>query len=78
MSIAKVTARGQLVIPVEYRKKYNIKSPGKVLFTERDGYLVVLPIPTNPLDARGILKPKKPLHISQVEYKKEELTLEGE
>ena len=78
MSIAKVTPRGQLVIPVEYRRKYGIESPGQVLFTERDGYLVVLPIPSDPLDAKGMLKSKKPLDISHAEYKKEELMLEGE
>ncbi|MGI6412674.1 MAG: AbrB/MazE/SpoVT family DNA-binding domain-containing protein [Syntrophomonadaceae bacterium] len=78
MSIVKVNPKGQLVIPIEYRKKYGIESPGQVLFTERDGYLVVLPIPNDLLDARGMLKPKKPLDISHAEYKKEELKLEGE
>lgn len=78
MSIAKVTSKGQLVIPIDYRRKYAIESPGQVLFTERDGYLVVLPIPNDPLDAKGMLKVKKPLDISHADYKNEELILEGD
>lgn len=78
MSIAKVTPKGQLVVPIEHRRKFGIEAPGQVLFTERDGYLVVLPIPNDPLDAKGMLKPKKPLNITHAEHKKEELILEGE
>jgi len=77
MAIAKGTVKGQILIPIEYRKKYGIETPGQVIVTEREGQLVILPVPQDPISgARGILKPKRPLDIAHKEYKEEELSLE--
>ena len=77
MAIARVTAKGQVLIPIEYRRKYGIETPGQVIVTEKEGQLVILPVPDDPISgARGILKPKRPLDIAHKEYKKEELSVE--
>lgn len=79
MGAIKVTQKGQVVIPAEFRKKYGIKTPGQVLIAEREGHLVIMPMPDDPVaGARGMLHPKRPLAVSYAAFKKEELMLEGE
>ncbi len=79
MGAIKVTQKGQVVIPAEFRKKYGIKAPGQVLIAEREGHLVIMPMPDDPVaGARGMLKPKEPLAVSHAAYKEEEMRLEGE
>ncbi|MEN6351386.1 MAG: AbrB/MazE/SpoVT family DNA-binding domain-containing protein [Syntrophomonas sp.] len=79
MGAIKVTPKGQVVIPAEFRKKYGIKAPGQVLIAEREGHLVIMPIPDDPVaGARGMLKPKQPLSVSHAAFKNEEMMLEGE
>ncbi|HBK53590.1 MAG TPA: AbrB/MazE/SpoVT family DNA-binding domain-containing protein [Syntrophomonas wolfei] len=79
MGAIKVTQKGQVVIPAEFRKKYGIKAPGHVLLAEREGHLVIMPMPDDPVaGARGMLKPKQPLAVSCAAFKKEEMMLEGE
>ncbi len=79
MGTTKVTPKGQVVIPVEFRKKYGIEAPGQVLIAERAGHLVILPMPDDPITgARGMLKSGQSFTKSQAAYKKEELLLEGE
>ena len=41
MNLAKVSANGQVTVPVEIRKKLHLKEGDKVLFTERDGEIVI-------------------------------------
>lgn len=78
MGLAKVTQKGQVLIPIEFRKKYGIEAPGKILITEKEGHLVILPVPQDPVgDTRGMLKPKIPLDISHEAYKKQEIALDG-
>lgn len=77
MAIARVTVKGQMLIPVEYRKKFGIETPGQVVVTEKDGHLVIMPLPEDPIGgARGILKEKQPLSTAQREYKETEIALE--
>ena len=77
MAIAKVTSKGQMLIPVEYRRKFGIDTPGQVVVTEKDGHLVIMPLPEDPIGgARGILKAKQPLSTAQREYKETEIALE--
>jgi len=79
MGATKVTPKGQVVIPAEFRKKYGIEAPGQVLIAEREGHLVILPMPEDPVGgARGMLRPQTTLNISHAAYKKQELLLEGE
>jgi AbrB family looped-hinge helix DNA binding protein len=44
MHIAYVTAKGQLTIPVELRRKYNIKKGTRVNFVEVHGKIVMQPV----------------------------------
>jgi antitoxin PrlF len=42
MNLAKISANGQITVPVEIRKKLNLKEGDKVLFFERnDGEVVI-------------------------------------
>mgnify|MGYP001138928707 CR=1 FL=1 len=77
MAIAKVTSKGQMLIPVEYRRKFGIDTPGQVVVTEKEGHLIILPLPEDPIGgARGILQAKKPLSAAQRDYKESELAME--
>ncbi|MGI6514840.1 MAG: AbrB/MazE/SpoVT family DNA-binding domain-containing protein [Syntrophomonadales bacterium] len=77
MPIVKITSKGQVVIPVEFRKKYGLSAPGKAIITEEGGRLVISPSPIDPVGGtRGILKPRIPLKEAHARHKKEELTLE--
>ena len=44
MTFASVTSKGQLVIPVEIRRRYGIKPGTRVCFIERDGDIIFQPI----------------------------------
>jgi len=41
MELAKITARGQITIPVEIRKKLGVKDGDKVIFIEENGRIIV-------------------------------------
>jgi antitoxin PrlF len=41
MEIAKVMSKGQVTIPINIRKKLNIKEGDKVVFIEKDGNMVI-------------------------------------
>jgi len=41
MNLAKVSANGQVTVPVEIRKKLGLKEGDKVLFIERNGEIVI-------------------------------------
>jgi len=45
MELAKITAKGQITLPIAMRRKLNLKEGAKVAFIEsRDGYTVVNPL----------------------------------
>ena len=41
MKIVKITSGGRITIPLEFRKKYNLNSRMKIVFTEKDGRLII-------------------------------------
>ncbi len=41
MNLAKVSANGQVTVPVEIRRKLRLKAGDKLLFIERDGEIVI-------------------------------------
>lgn len=41
MELAKITARGQITIPAEIRKKLGVKDGDKVVFLEENGRIIV-------------------------------------
>ncbi len=61
MTISKATIKGQVVIPVELRKKFNIKKGTRISIEEGQGRVILLkPLPDDPISAsRGMLKKGK-------------------
>jgi len=41
MELAKITARGQITIPVEIRKKLGVRDGDKVIFVEENGRIIM-------------------------------------
>ena len=41
MELAKVMSKGQVTIPINIRKKLNLKEGDKILFVEKDGNMVI-------------------------------------
>jgi AbrB family looped-hinge helix DNA binding protein len=41
MELAKITAKGQITLPIQIRKKLNLKDGDKVLFMEKDGNIMI-------------------------------------
>ncbi|MCL0094428.1 AbrB/MazE/SpoVT family DNA-binding domain-containing protein [Dehalococcoidales bacterium] len=79
MTAIKVSPKGQIVIPKKLREKYGIAIRGKVIVTEMDNHVVILPLPQDPIKgAKGMLKTKKSLAQTLKEYKAEEKELEQE
>jgi AbrB family looped-hinge helix DNA binding protein len=58
--ISKATIKGQVVIPSELRKKYNIKKGSRVSIYEGEGNIIIIkPLPDDPIAAsKGMLKGK--------------------
>lgn len=42
MELARLSSKGQITIPIEIRKKLNLKEGDKVLFVEEDDKIVVM------------------------------------
>jgi AbrB family looped-hinge helix DNA binding protein len=79
MLTVKISTKGQLVIPAALRKNCGLKAPGRALIIEREGELVVRPLPDDPVaGARGMLKPQQGLAAEHAAYKEEERRLEAE
>lgn len=45
MPYSKITKKGQMTIPVEYRRKYNLKEGVVVAFEETEEGLIIRPVP---------------------------------
>jgi len=50
MDIVRTTVKGQIVIPAELRKKYHITKGTRVMVTDRDGEIVIMPLLSNPIE----------------------------
>jgi AbrB family looped-hinge helix DNA binding protein len=63
MTISKATIKGQVIIPAELRKKFNIKKGTRVAIMEGEGQVILLkPLSDDPIEAsRGMLKGKTSL-----------------
>lgn len=63
MAISKVTVKGQIIIPAELRKKFNIKKGTRIAIAEGAANVILLkPLPDDPIEAsRGMLKGKTSL-----------------
>ena len=64
MTITKVTFKGQLLLPVALRRKYDISPDRRVAIIDRDGEIVIRPLEKDPVkgafgvfaDQGGLLK----------------------
>jgi AbrB family looped-hinge helix DNA binding protein len=74
MTISKATVKGQVLIPVELRKKFNIKKGTRIAISEGQGNVIVLkPVPDDPIEAsRGMLRGKKSLTKALLQDRREE------
>lgn len=45
MSYSKITKKGQTTIPVQFRRKYNLKEGSLVIFEETEDGLIIKPMP---------------------------------
>jgi AbrB family looped-hinge helix DNA binding protein len=45
MHLMKITKKGQMTIPVKYRRKYNLREGVAVQFKETEAGLVIEPVP---------------------------------
>lgn len=55
MNLAKISANGQITVPVEIRRKLELKEGDKILFVERENGEIVI----NNASATAILKAQK-------------------
>lgn len=60
MSSVKTLSKGQIVIPSEIRKKYNIKPGSELQIMEYDGIIYIIPPVDNPIKAAIGTLPSKP------------------
>ncbi|OIO90466.1 MAG: hypothetical protein AUK03_12920 [Anaerolineae bacterium CG2_30_64_16] len=57
MTVAKISAKGWVVIPAGLRKKYNLHSGRRVALVDYGGVLAIVPAMTDPVEeSAGILK----------------------
>ena len=57
MVIAEATLKGQIVIPVELRRKYHIEKGSKLAVIDHDGEIILKPLHKNPIEqGLGFLK----------------------
>lgn len=77
MAIVKTSSKGQVVIPVEIRKKLGIKPGQRVNLTLVDDKAVITPLPEDPIKAlRGALKGKPSMTEALLEDRKREIERE--
>jgi len=62
----KVTRQGQTTIPKELRDKYRIKEGDKVLYIDVGGYMLVLPMPKEPLKELQSLRIRDGRSIAEI------------
>jgi len=74
--ISKATMKGQVVIPSELRKKYNIKKGSRVSIYEGEGNIIIIkPLPDDPIAAsKGMLKGKTSIIKALTKDREEEAT----
>jgi AbrB family looped-hinge helix DNA binding protein len=58
MQTLRITARGQITIPAELRKKLKIKAGTRITWMEENGRLVLTPIERLLDEIQGFLKPQ--------------------
>ena len=77
MPVVKTSSKGQIVIPVEIRRKLGIKAGQKVNLTLVGGKAVITPLPEDPIKAlRGALTGKPSMTKALLQERKREIERE--
>ena len=66
----RVSIKGQVVLPAEIRKKYDIEAGKEVEVLDFGGEIVIVPVPET--RGRGLVKFRRKLDEILAEYKREE------
>ena len=78
MTTAVVTSKGQIVIPVRFRRKFNIKRGAKLFVEEKGDSIMLKPISPDYFDKMaGVLSTKGKLTKSLLEDRAKEREREG-
>jgi AbrB family looped-hinge helix DNA binding protein len=74
MTISKTTVKGQVIIPAELRKKFNIRKGTRIAISEGEGGVILLkPIPEDVIEAsKGMLRGRTSIIASLLEDRKKE------
>jgi len=72
----KISTKGQVVLPAEIRKKYDIRAGKEVEILDFGGEIVIVPVPET--KGRGFVKFRRRLDEILAEYKREEKRKEME
>jgi len=60
MQVARVSSKGQLVVPAGIRRKYGIKPGTRIVFVEENGRVILQPVTAEYIRSfRGLFKLKK-------------------
>ncbi len=74
MKISRATTKGQVIIPAELRKKFNIRKGTRIAISEGEGQVILMrPLPDDPIDAsKGMLKGRTSILDSLMKDRREE------
>jgi len=62
MTVATISSKGWIVIPIDLRKKYRLRTGDKVALVDYGGVLSIVPAMTDPVtEAAGLLKSERSL-----------------
>jgi AbrB family looped-hinge helix DNA binding protein len=79
VSVVQLSEKGQIVIPANMRKKYNLKPKAKMEIIDVNDQIILCPIPEDPIEAaEGFLKSKKSVLEMLKEAREEEKAFESE
>jgi AbrB family looped-hinge helix DNA binding protein len=79
MSVAKVSAKGWVVIPAEFRRKYDLRPGDAVSIVDYGGVLSIVPAPRDAIGhARGVLARKPSLTRALLKAREEERRRESQ
>ncbi|MDP6626173.1 MAG: AbrB/MazE/SpoVT family DNA-binding domain-containing protein [Nitrospinota bacterium] len=78
MAIVKTSPKGQVVIPKDIRRKFNVVAGKLINVFEKDGHIILEPLPDDPIDAAcGMLKDGPSLTKALLKSRKEDRKLEN-
>lgn len=67
--INKITSKGQVTIPADLRKKYNLSKGKKIIFIETEDGILIKPVLSEMRKLRGFLKNKVDLNRMEEDLK---------